>query len=98
MPESPSPLRLVGRIEAISFLVLLGIAMPLKYAAGRPEFVKWTGWAHGVLFIGYAWLVFMAWRKHRWPLSRPILLGLAALLPFGPFWIEKRLTEWESGK
>ena len=72
--------------------------MPLKYVADRPEFVKWTGWAHGVLFIAYAWLVFSAWRRHHWPIIRPILLGMAALLPFGPFLIEKHLARWESEK
>lgn len=96
----PSPqlsaLRLVGRLEAISFLVLLGFAMPMKYLADRPEFVKWIGWAHGVLFVGYAWLVFWAWLKHNWPLARPIQLGIAALVPFGPFLIEKRLEKWEA--
>lgn len=96
MPSSSSPLRLAGRLEAISFIALIGIAMPLKYIAGRPEFVQWTGWAHGVLFIAYGWLVLNAWRKHRWPILRPILLGIAALLPFGPFLIEKRLSQWEA--
>ena len=44
-------LRLVAKIEGVSFLILLGVAMPLKYAAGLPIAVKIVGWAHGVLFI-----------------------------------------------
>ena len=46
-------LRSVGILEAISFLLLLGIAMPLKYAFGQPEMVRIVGMAHGVLWILY---------------------------------------------
>ena len=44
-------LRIIGLIEGVSFLVLLGIAMPLKYLAGMPRAVSAVGMAHGVLFI-----------------------------------------------
>ena len=84
-------LRRVGKIEGVSFLVLLGIAMPLKYLAGQPLAVKVVGWVHGVLFI---WFVFTLWRaKARAPLSTAEALGvfIAALLPFGPFVIDQRL-------
>ncbi len=96
MSRSPSILRLAGRLEGVSFLLLLGIAMPLKYLADRPEAVKWLGWAHGLLFIWYVTLVARAWRRQGWPVVRPALLFLAALLPFGPFLLERRLTAWES--
>ena len=46
-------MRAVGMAEGVSFLLLMGVAMPLKYFAGMPEAVKWTGWLHGVLFILY---------------------------------------------
>lgn len=65
----------------ISFLVLLFVAMPLKYAAGIPEAVKYTGWAHGILFILYvAFLadVFLNTNGHLrvgyWPLWLPCSL------------------------
>jgi integral membrane protein len=96
MPKKTSLLRLVGRLEALSFLILVGIAMPLKYVAGRPEFVKWTGWFHGILFVVYVAFVLAAWQRHRWPFIRPFLLGCASLIPFGPFLLEKRLAQWES--
>jgi integral membrane protein len=84
-------LRRVGKIEGVSFLVLLGIAMPLKYFAGLPLAVKLVGWVHGVLFI---WFMFTLWRaKSRAGLSLGELLPvfIAALLPFGPFVIDRRL-------
>lgn len=70
--------------------------MPLKYLAGRPEAVKWVGWAHGVLFVAYLILIAQAWARHRWPIIRPTLLVVAAFFPFGPFLIEPNLRRWES--
>jgi integral membrane protein len=98
MPETPrklSTLCLVGRLEALSFLILMGIAMPLKYVANKPQLVHWTGWIHGILFIVYIALVLNAWQRHHWPIVRPFLLGVASLLPFGPFLIERHLIRWE---
>ena len=58
-------LRLAGITEGISFLVLLFIAMPLKYWAGMPLAVKYTGWAHGVLFVLYGICLIMAWQERQ---------------------------------
>ena len=84
-------LRLVGRLEAISFLLLLGVAMPLKYFAGAPIATKIVGWPHGVLFLGYCVLVLLARRRYRFSLALTGGLLLAALLPFGPFVAEREL-------
>ena len=84
-------LRVAGFLEGISFLALLGIAMPLKYLAGRPEAVRVVGMAHGVLFILYVVLVLLARREQRWPLRTTAWLLVAAFLPFGPFLADARL-------
>ena len=84
-------LRTVGKIEGASYLVLLGVAMPLKYFAGLPQAVKVVGWAHGVLFV--LLLVFLAiagWRA-RLSVRQLLTVFVAALLPFGPFVIDQRL-------
>ncbi|MEQ8764021.1 MAG: DUF3817 domain-containing protein [Planctomycetota bacterium] len=86
-----SRLRLIGMIEAVSFLLLLGIAMPLKYAAGLPEAVLVVGWAHGVLFVLFGLALLQVWRVHQWPFARVCLVFGAALVPLGPFLIDKRL-------
>ena len=91
--SSLGQLRLVGRLEAISFLLLLGVAMPLKYALGMPGAVKVVGWAHGVLFMLYCVAVLRAAAECRF---RPLLtagLFIAALVPFGPFVAERRLPD-----
>ena len=82
---------MAGFLEGISFLVLLGIAMPLKYLAGRPEAVRVVGMAHGILFIAYVALVFAARRERRWPARTTAWLLAAAFLPFGPFVADARL-------
>ena len=77
-------LRIVGIVEAISFLLLLGVAMPMKYAAGRPEAVQVVGMAHGVLWMLY--LIVVAWAIGVRAISFGTALWavVASVLPFGP--------------
>ncbi len=86
-------LRVLGVLEGISYLLLLFIAMPLKYYAGMPEMVKYTGWAHGLLFIlfltGAAWVAF----QQRWRFMKMAQAVLASLLPFGTFIFDRKLKE-----
>jgi integral membrane protein len=84
-------LRAVGLLEGASFLVLLFIAMPLKYAAGMPLAVKLVGWAHGVLFMAYLLVLGHTASALRWSLLRVGAAIIAALLPFGPFVLDARL-------
>ena len=78
-------LRAVGLLEGTSYLVLLGIAMPLKYLAGMPGPVLVVGWAHGVLFMLYVAAVAYAALAERWPLVKILAALAASVLPFGPF-------------
>jgi integral membrane protein len=87
-------LRAIGLVEGVSFLLLLGVAMPLKYLAGMPLAVKVLGWAHGVLFIVFCAALLRAVVAARWPLARGAIVFGAALLPFGPFVIDRRLRTW----
>ena len=82
---------LVSRAEGASFLLLLFIAMPLKYFAGMPEAVKYVGWAHGLLFILYMLQLALVAFSQKWDVLK-VLFGFAAsLVPFGPFLFERRL-------
>lgn len=80
----------IGVAEAISFLLLLGIAMPLKYIAGMPLAVSLAGMAHGILFLAYLYLAYDCWQSFKWPLSKFAVAGMASLVPFGPFWFHKK--------
>ncbi len=86
-------LRLVGWLEGCSFLLLLGVAMPLKYLAGQPMAVKIVGWGHGVLFMLYALALLQAMLTHRWSLLRAAGLMTAAIVPMGPFFADRELRE-----
>ncbi|WP_460638958.1 DUF3817 domain-containing protein [Larkinella harenae] len=87
--------RLIGILEGISYLVLLGIAMPLKYMAGWPLAVKYVGWAHGVLFIAYILALISVTFDRRWSIGRVVVAFIASLVPFGTFWLEARLKKEE---
>ena len=78
-------LTIMGYLEGTSFLLLLGIAMPLKYMFGIPEAVKYVGMAHGVLFIGYILVLVFAASKIKMPLWALPAGVLGSFLPFGPF-------------
>ena len=81
----------IGYTEGMSFLLLLFIAMPLKYMAGMPLAVSIVGSAHGFLFVAYVLAaMYMAWR-FRWGFKVLTLAVMASVIPFGPFILEKRV-------
>jgi integral membrane protein len=88
--------RKVAMAEGISYIVLLGIAMPLKYFLQMPQAVKVVGWAHGVLFVAYAVLLLICWIKYAWSFRRVVMYFIASLLPFLPFWVERDLKKIEN--
>lgn len=81
----------LGYTEGTSFLLLLLIAMPLKYLAGMPLAVSIVGAAHGFLFVAYVIAaVYMAWR-YNWGFKVLVLAVMASVIPLGPFLLEKRV-------
>ena len=84
-------LRMIGFWEGVSFLVLLGIAMPLKYFAGEPGAVRVVGMAHGILFMLYVWAAIQTARDRNWSWQRTGLVLLASVLPAGPFVVDAKL-------
>jgi integral membrane protein len=94
--KNPIPfLRQIAFAEAISFLVLLGVAMPLKYFAGLPIAVKIVGLIHGLLFLTFCVALFRVMTRAKWPIGRGALIFVAALLPFGPFVVDRRMRDYE---
>lgn len=86
-------LRILGNIEGVSYLLLLGVAMPLKYFFDIPIAVKITGMAHGVLFIAYCILLLPCMLKFNWSLRFGTYLFLATLIPFGTFVSDRKLKD-----
>lgn len=88
-------LRWVGFLEGISFLLLLFIAMPMKYMFDNPILVKYVGMGHGVLFIAFLVVLFVVCEKQKWSLKIFILGLIASILPFGPFIFDAKLKKME---
>lgn len=83
-------LRIIAFLEGISFLVLLGIAMPLKYFAGIPQAVRVAGMAHGVLFILFVLLLIQVAIEKSWSFKKSALSFASSLVPFGTFYADAR--------
>ncbi|MET0261446.1 MAG: DUF3817 domain-containing protein [Rariglobus sp.] len=83
-------LRVIGFLEGVSFLVLLGIAMPLKYYWGQPSAVRVVGMAHGVLFLAYLAATLQAMLEYEWTWKRAALVAIASLIPFGTFYADAK--------
>ena len=84
-------LRLVSLLEGVSYLVLLGIAMPLKYLAGDPLWVRIVGPIHGVLFILFVIAVARVARTASWSLPRSGWALVSSVIPLGAFVLERSL-------
>ena len=86
--------RLISLMEGWSFVVLLFIAMPLKYFADQPLAVRIVGMGHGVLFLILIAAALQAqFNEDHWPLKRTFFVCLGALLPFGPFIVDAKMLK-----
>ena len=88
----------MGRIEGVSLLVLLGVAMPLKYLAGQPLAVTVVGSAHGALWVIYMVMLGRLWMSGTWTIGTVAVATVASVLPFGPWWFERRVSGSAAGR
>jgi integral membrane protein len=84
--------RIVSVVEGVSLLVLLGVAMPLKYVWHEPAAVRVVGMAHGVLFVLFAVLLLSVHVEQRWSLVKSLKLFAASFFPFGFVFIDRQLA------
>ena len=83
-------LRYSALLEGLSLLLLLFIAMPLKYMFDQPLMVEVVGMAHGVLFILYCVVLLGVGVKFKW-LGMPLVLSfIASFIPFGTFYVDSK--------
>ncbi|NER14078.1 DUF3817 domain-containing protein [Leptobacterium flavescens] len=82
--------RITAILEGISYLLLFGVGMPLKYAADITQPNIYIGYVHGFLFIAYVVLAVWLCRKMSWSLKRFGILFIASLLPFGTFYADRK--------
>ncbi len=88
-------IRQVGIAEGISYLILLFVAMPLKYIWHMPEVVRYTGWVHGVLFMLFMYMIWLGRMKLNWTVRDMVAAFAASFLPFGTFWLDRKLVKAE---
>ena len=88
--------RMIGIAEGISFLVLLLIAMPLKYFFNFPEAVKVMGWIHGALFVTFIYFAFEVMGSLKKSFFWLIKAFVAAFIPLGTFIFDRELKKQEA--
>ena len=85
--------RIISFLEGISYLLLLFVAVPIKYFQGDTSYVKMLGMPHGVLFMLYLVFAVVLKRKMNWNLKALGIISLASILPFGTFYVDKKYLQ-----
>jgi integral membrane protein len=88
--------RIVSLLEGVSYILLVGIAVPLKYLAGDPSLVKILGRVHGGLFVLFLFVLARAAMGIPWGWRRVAVAFVASIVPFGAFWLERTLRREEA--
>jgi integral membrane protein len=86
-------LRITGFLDGISLLLLLGIAMPLKYIWGLEQAVTIMGSIHGGIFSVYALTILYAAIRVKWSLLWPAAAVIVAFIPLGNFLLDWKLKK-----
>ncbi|MCB0508796.1 MAG: DUF3817 domain-containing protein [Chitinophagales bacterium] len=81
----------IGKLEGYSYLILLCIAMPLKYVYGYPIAVKIAGSLHGILFIAFVYYIFKMYQDKQLDIKSAAIALLLSIIPFGTFFLRKTL-------
>ncbi len=83
--------RAVSLLEGVSYLLLLGVAVPVKYLLHEPVMVRVLGRVHGALFVLFVLALVRAAAAGEWRASRSVTAFVASVVPFGAFWFERKL-------
>lgn len=82
--------RIIAFLEGVSYILLLFVAVPVKYFLGDPQYVKLLGMPHGLLFISYITLAFLIKNDFKWNTNQFGFVLLASIIPFGTFYIDRK--------
>jgi len=85
--------RITSYLEGISYLLLLGVGVPIKYLAGNDSLVKTLGMPHGILFMAYIFLAIIIKQKMNWDNKTIIIVLIASVIPFGTFYVDKKYLQ-----
>ena len=82
--------RIIAFLEGASYLLLLFVAVPIKYNMGDPTYVKLLGMPHGILFVAYIGFAFYLKQEQNWNLKTLAIVLLGSILPCGTFYVDKK--------
>lgn len=82
--------RLITLLEGLSYVLLLFIAVPMKYFGNNDAFVKLLGMPHGILFMGYLLFAFYLKDTYQWKWSQLLIVMLASIIPFATFYVDRK--------
>lgn len=82
--------RVISLLEALSFVILLLVAMPIKYILGNPELVRIVGMAHGILFVLYIIGALLFKKKLNWSNQILVVVILCSIIPLGPLYVDRK--------
>jgi integral membrane protein len=86
--------RVMAYVTGVLLLVLVLVAMPLKYIWDQPTLVAIVGPAHGFLYMVYLVTAFDLAVRAKWRFVRTVLVLLAGTLPAASFFAERKVTGW----
>ena len=80
--------RIVALLEGVSYILLLFIAVPLKYVWENEKYVQLLGMPHGLLFVAYLSITFLLKNTKNWNSRDLWVIFIASILPFGTFYVD----------
>ena len=82
--------RIIAFLEGVSYILLLFIAVPIKYSLGDSTYVKLLGMPHGVLFVAYLLFAIIIKNNEKWNKTELFIVLICSIVPFGTFYIDKK--------
>ena len=82
--------RIIALLEGLSYILLLFVAVPVKYSLGDPTYVKLLGMPHGILFVAYLGFAVYFKQEQNWRMKTLAIVLLGSVLPFGTFYVDHK--------
>ena len=98
LQQALKKLRTISIAEGVSYIILLGISMPLKYIYKLPEYVKYNGYLHGILFMLLMVALLYVWLVAKWPFIKCVWVGLLSFIPFGALVADRLIKQDMEGR
>ena len=82
--------RIIALLEGLSYILLLFVAVPIKYSLGDTTYVKLLGMPHGILFVAYLGFTFYFKQEQNWSMKTLTIVLLGSVIPFGTFYVDNK--------